>query len=455
MRYLRFMAAISCVLGIFGGSVTGMAQDGSAPSPEKRQAIRALYIPLADHYPGIVAYEKYRGAMKHAAYTISKMKSWPLLRATFTAGQADMAYIISPMAMDMFARSPTFRWVSLLHRDGNALAINDLLNARVKLPVRRLNRRPDANMALALLAARQELGRATECAVPSLLATHTVVLYKYLKDHGRTLGLGTGLDRDVVAIEVAPPRSPAFIKKQASRGIPASFEQSLPWADVVETGKFGLVAWYSKDVLPWPRGHVECIAIASDRAIKEKRAALAEVISFIHQAGQDIEAARRTGGAAMDQVVAMIRNHIPQHNAEAIKQSLRADLDVINYRFLNVDRGGLKQVMTLALEGGILRRAIDIEAFADDSFATAITNKTAGPRRVARPTVAPSGGAQGAPTARAETGGAGAGEAGHGLAAPEERGPWYLALGAGAGAVVLVGLWLLMRRREGGQVDHD
>ncbi len=48
-----------------------------------------------------------------------------------------MAYIISPMAMDMFAQKPDFRWVSLMHRDGNALAINDLLNADVQLPKER------------------------------------------------------------------------------------------------------------------------------------------------------------------------------------------------------------------------------------------------------------------------------------------------------------------------------
>ena len=35
-------------------------------------------------------------------------------------------------------------------------------------------------------------------------ATHTVVLYKYLRDHGMTVGLGLGPRRDVVAIEVPP-----------------------------------------------------------------------------------------------------------------------------------------------------------------------------------------------------------------------------------------------------------
>jgi len=218
------------------------------------------------------------------------------------------------------------------------------------------------------------MGRPSECGVPHLLSTHTVVLYKYLKDHGMGLNLGSGTDKDVVAIEVPPPKSPAFIKKQNSRGTPASFEQSLPWADVVETKRFGHVAWYSKDVVPWPNGHVECIAIATDDSIKNKKEALKEVIHYIHKAGQDIEMARREGGAAMTAISEMIRKHIPEHNQEAIVQSLRPDLNVINYRHLNVDKAGLKHIMDLAVEGSIIKKPIDIGAFADERFATQITD---------------------------------------------------------------------------------
>jgi len=288
---------------------------------QAKQTVTAIYIPLADHYAGIVAYEKYRDKMLHANYRIERMKSWPLLRARFMSGEVDMAYIICPQAMDMFREKPGFRWVSLMHRDGNALAINDLLNTDVKLPEERARRLPDKKVAEAFVKAKQKLGRPTECGVPHLQATHTVVLYKYLKDHGKTLGLDGGADKDVIAIEVPPPNSPIFIKKKNIRAIPASFEQSLPWADVVETEGFGHVAWYSRDVMKWlPHGHVECIAIATDACIEKKRGALQEVIRYIHQAG-------------------------------------------------------LKHIMDLAVEGGILRGPIDIDAFADESFATKITNQ--------------------------------------------------------------------------------
>ncbi len=50
-----------------------MAQ--SAAGQEKK-VLKAIYIPLADHYAGIVAYENYRDKMNHADYEIERMKSW-------------------------------------------------------------------------------------------------------------------------------------------------------------------------------------------------------------------------------------------------------------------------------------------------------------------------------------------------------------------------------------------
>lgn len=338
-----------------------------------KDKIKALYLPLADHYPGIVAYEAYRARMKEADFEIISMPSPFLLRAYFRSKDADMAFIISPMAMDMFVENPNFRWISLIHRDGNALAINHKLNQMVNLPIERKNRLPNNAFANAVTEIKRETGKPVEIAVASHLTTHIVVLYKYLKDHGLEMNMGYGMDKDVLAIEVPPPESPAFLNRKNSRNQPAAFEQSLPWADIVETQGNGNVAWYSKDVMIWPNGHVECIIIAKDRAIREKREALLEVIYYIHKAGVDIEEARREGRQSLLRISKMIRKHIPAHTEDAIAQSLSSDLNVINYYNLNIDKGGLKQIMDYAVEGGILEESININHFSDPSFSTTIT----------------------------------------------------------------------------------
>jgi NitT/TauT family transport system substrate-binding protein len=338
-----------------------------------KEKIEALYIPLADHYPAIIAYEKYRDEMKEADFIISQKKSWPSLRGQFEAEMVDMAFIISPMAMDMFAAKPDFRWISLIHRDGNALAVNEHMEHYLSLAPERKNRKPTAEVAEAFSKAKQALGEPSLTAVPSLLATHTVILYKFLKDHGKTLGLQIGAETDVIAVPVAPPSSPNFLGVQDQQKRPASFEQSLPWADIVETEGHGKVAWYSKDVLPWPNGHVECIVIARDTSINNKAAALKEVIYYLHKAGQDIHQAQLGGEAELAKIATLIRKHIPAHSEQAIIQSLNQDLGVIDYTHLNIDKDGLKQIMDLAVEGGILKGVIDIDAFADAQFGTDIT----------------------------------------------------------------------------------
>ncbi len=343
---------------------------------KNKHTIKALYIPLADHYAALVAYERYRGKMQYANFQIEKMKNWDLLRAYFQSGEVDMAFVMSPLAMDMYNEKPHFSWIGLMHRDGNALAINDLLNNELNLEKFRKDRKPDAKVAEALKKVYKKNNIATQIGMPHLLATHTVVLYRYLKEHGVKMSLSANIvNTEVLAISLAPPKSPAYIKSKSNRAIPAAFEQSLPWADIVETGGFGKVAWYSKDVIPWPKGHVECIALATHTAITKKFKAIKEVNFYIQKAGLDIEHARKKGGAALEAIVTIVRKHIPAHTREAIIASLSPSLRVINYENLDIDKAGLKLIMDLALEGGILKNPVDISEFADDRFGNNLIGK--------------------------------------------------------------------------------
>ncbi len=341
---------------------------GTLSSANTKQTIHALYIPLADHYAALIAYERYRHKMVHADFKIEKMGSWDLLRAYFQSGGADMAFVMAPLAMDMYREKPNFRWIGLMHRDGNALAINELLNQQVKLPKSRQDRLPTPAVANALKKNFQSNNKAIQIGVPHTLSTHSVVLYKYLKEHGVSLSISTNKPAEVLAITVAPPKAPAFIKSRSNRAELSAFEQSLPWADIVETQNAGHIAWYSKDVIPWPKGHVECIALAHDQVIEHKFSATKEVMHYIRQAGSDIEHARLEGGEALNKIIEMIRKHIPEHSAEAITASLNPALKVINYQHLNIDKAGLKHIMTLAVEGDIISEPIDIDSFSDTRF---------------------------------------------------------------------------------------
>lgn len=335
---------------------------------QTKESVHALYIPLADHYAALVAYERYAKEMKYADFKITQMKNWDLLRAYFQSGRADMAYVMSPMAMDMYSEKQHFKWIGLMHRDGSALAINDLIYKRVELAKNRADRKPDSKVADVLKELYMERKRPTSIAMPHILSTHSVILYKYLKDNNTKISFVPNTYVHVSGISVAPPKSPTYLKSNSTRATPAAFEQSLPWADVVETGGYGHVAWYSKDVLQYKNGHVECIAVATDTAIKNKNKAIDEVMHYIHQAGKDIEMAKKQGGEELEKIVRIVHKHIKAHTRKAIIASLDPVLNVINYNNLNVDKVGLKLIMDYAVEGKILKNKIDINSFADEQF---------------------------------------------------------------------------------------
>jgi len=343
-----------------------------------RVPITAIGIPLADHYPAIVAYEKYRHLMQTAEFKLKLLPGPRLVRAYFFSEvDADIAFNVCPMVMDMFIQKPIFRWISLIHRDGNALTINKYICDQVDIPMDKRGRLPDDKVADAIKSYRAEFNEPVRIAVPSLLATHTTILYKYLKEHNLSFGLRRSEDVDVVLDIVRPPDAPVYLKKQAARGRMAAFEQSLPWPEVAELKHTGQISWYSKDVMNHEKGHVECVIIAKNEAIREKRAALQEVINYIHLAGRDIESARIKGGKELEEIVNMVQKHIPEHSRESIIQSLRSDLNVINYLNLNIDdnaKASFTAIMALAYEAGFIKRKIDIELLADESFSTIPTD---------------------------------------------------------------------------------
>lgn len=143
---------------------------------QAKQNISAVYIPLADHYAAIVAHHKYKDKMQHANFELKQMKNWDLLQAYFLEEKSDMAFVMSPLAMHMYHKKPNFKWIGLMHRDGNALAINEELGKLIPISKSRKDRAADEKTAKAILATHHKTNRPIEIALPHLQSTHAVVL---------------------------------------------------------------------------------------------------------------------------------------------------------------------------------------------------------------------------------------------------------------------------------------
>jgi NitT/TauT family transport system substrate-binding protein len=363
LRALAARAAVLLLACVVGGARAAESTDAA------REPIRVACVATAVNYALLLAAARYAPSFVDATLHLEILEGPELVRARFREPDADMALLGAPMAIEMFARRPEFRWIGLASRDGSALAVNEVLARRLGAPA------PAGGSALSALgagirAARAASGAPVPVAVAHPLATQTLVLYTLLRDHGLTLAVGTGIARDVVAVRRPPANSPDYLHRQNTRGFDSAILQPLPWPYITEADGFGKRIAYSKDIIRWPGGHLDGLVIARDAAIATKAAALREVMQAIQRAGEDIEAARRAGGATFDALVGELQRQVPDHPAAAIREALRADLDVINYRDLAPDRGGLEQIQALALEAGIIRAGIDIAAFTDARFAT-------------------------------------------------------------------------------------
>jgi len=363
-----FRGLFPLVILVFAPAQPHAAAEAERPgATDERAPIKALYMPLADHYAGVLAHSLFADEMTHAAYAVERMTNWYLLRAAFREGRADMAFIICPDALDMFAHKPDFRWVGLLHRDGNQLIANNDLADRMDLAESMVERLPDSGVADAL---RREIeqGHPVSVGLPHPRATHSVILYKYLRDHGLSLGMGRiHFGADVMAEEVVPHKSLFFLNREDHENIPSCTQQSLPWGAMAEQRGLGKIVWTSRDVLPWPGGHVECIVIASDKALREKPEAVKEVLRSIQRAGLVLEEAREEKGTLLHDLAGRLRHYMPEHTEAGIREALDPVHAAISYKRLIVDQnaiGSLREIMNLALEAGILDKPVDLEALA-------------------------------------------------------------------------------------------
>ena len=344
---------------------------GAAAPVGAKEPIVALYLPIIDHYSVLLAHQRYGKQMKEAEFSVLQMPGFNELRQKFESGEADIAVLTAPLALDMYLGKPNFQAVALAHRNGSALSVNATFAKLLTLAPERAERKPGDEFAQALKKLAEQSGNPITLGVPTLHSTHTLVMYKYMKDHGVKMITPKEPSGVMVAKQVPPPRSADYLKAAGALKQGAVTVQSQPWGDVFESSGIGSIVWYSKDVMKQPKGHVECIVIASANALKNKRAALAEVIEGIHRAGADLQAAIGVGDSEVLPIASAISaSYVPAHKPEVITASMSKSIGAISFNDLNVDMDGLKQLQDLGLASGFQSGAVDLEKFSDRSFAS-------------------------------------------------------------------------------------
>ncbi len=293
--------------------------------------LRVGYLPILDHLTLLVSHAKDRCTYEQVEIEPKMFKAWREMVGALKAGVIDAAFILSPLAMDLFNNGVDIKTVLLAHRDGSAITVKT---------------------GSAIHSAADLKDKAV--AIPDRKATHTALLNKYLMGGGLSL-------KDVKAKVIAPPN---MIKAMKLDRIDA-FIVAEPFGAKAQHLGVGKILVLTKDII---NHHVECIVVVNQTLIKNNRAAIQEWINSLIRAGKWIDQDKLKNGSK--QVARLMtkkaKKYLP-HSENTIIRGLQNPSDRISFSDLNPGLDDFQTIMDISVQAGIIDK-VNLEAFIDDSF---------------------------------------------------------------------------------------
>jgi len=172
-------------------------QDDEEPIPQKidysqrlqdgKLEINAAHIQITDHLTlGVLDYMMKSGKMESDYFTLKTdcMTSWnPVLQA-LEQGKVDVAFVLAPIAMDLFSAGVPIRLILFAHKDGS-------------ISVR--------NKSLPIQSRHIDYFRNKMFYIPHLLSIHHMLAHMFFKEIGLNPGLSGTHKKVDLFFEVAPP----------------------------------------------------------------------------------------------------------------------------------------------------------------------------------------------------------------------------------------------------------
>lgn len=231
--------------------------------------------------------------------------------------------MIAPLAMKLREQGVPVRITYLGHRDGSTIMV------------------PKKSRASSLADLRGK-----KVAIPSRFSNQNLVLRKLMADQGVR-------PQDLTLVELPPPDMPGAL---AAGAIDAYFIGE-PFAAKAELAGTGRVLHHAKDV--WP-GFISCVMVVHEKLIRERPAAVAELVRGIAESGEWAETHReeaaRVAAPFFRQDEALVRFVLTQPPGR------------VSYRMLRPAPAEIALIRDMGLEAGILSRSLPVEDYLDLRF---------------------------------------------------------------------------------------
>ncbi len=287
----------------------------------KRTTLHAGYLPIADHLILPVSHARDNSNYQNLRVKPHRCRSWDEIAIKFDTGMLQAAFMLAPHAMYNSNRDPSLRCILAGHTDGSVIASRkDIINAKGLI--------------------------GCTVGVPHKRSTHSVLLYKYLKEKN------IDMKKSVRLQKVDPP----LIVKSLKSGRIDAYAVAEPWGLKGVDKGIARVMELSKNIIP---GHICCIIIMKKRYIEKNKDAVEEWVRSLNEAGRFIHNNIKDA--------ASIQKPYMNHNPEEIEKTISGGL--ISYRDLRPDRKKFVEMHDMAMKSGVLPEKCNLDRLLDNSFA--------------------------------------------------------------------------------------
>jgi len=310
--------------------------------------LKVSHIQITDHLAlGALKHRIEQGDVEPEYFdlTTSLKTGWNPIQEGLETGEDDCAFVLAPIAMDLFAYDSPIRLVLFAHKNGSTFVRS-----------RHYDHRFDS---------LQSFYKYKVVDIPHKMSVHHMLAHKFLKE----LGLKPGVPGEKainVRFEVVPPiKMPGIMKENEDV---AGFMVAEPVATKAIAGEIGNLEFYSAS--RWDN-HPCCVVAMQEDFIQKHPEAAQEFVSLLVETGEYIENDKVR--AAQIAVTFLDPDGKMGLNSEVLK-NVFSQPQAIRWDGLYPEASDLDKVQKYMHDTMEIGKIIDLEKFIETGFANKIYN---------------------------------------------------------------------------------
>ncbi len=254
----------------FGAKQVNTAEEiyeSSLRSPKTESGktlLRAAHIQITDHLVlGMLSHLISTGELTPRYFELETMclSSWNLVEQAIEKGTAEIAFMLAPIAMDMFGAGSRIKMILLTHKNGSIFVRNKR----------------------GVYVSPREFFKSRAVLIPHKMSIHHMLSHMFFQNQGMTSGMVGDPDIDVAFEVVAPVMMPGHLEQNVNS---AGFMVAEPIGSLAVNGGIAERQFLSGEV--WDN-HPCCVAAVRNDFIERHEDAVYEFTEMLVEAGKRIE----------------------------------------------------------------------------------------------------------------------------------------------------------------------